>query len=340
MPPQEQVSPYKGPFGIVRRIDDAIFAVEQAIVWTFLSAMTFMVFLDVVYRRLSAPDSKLAELLARIGGVESVEAIALLKTKVAPTLSAAVGLSLLWFGFWTAERHRTKDGDEVSTTRPILLSLVAAAVLGLLGWVMARPDVPSKYFYAALVIGGALWWVRGLLRDRPDRWPLKIGAAVIAVGLFLQVAYTQFPYGYSWSKELSLILLLWVGFLGASICAHEGKHLRLEALNRLVPDSMERWVRAAGYLFTALVCLFMATLGYIYVSGAIQLEGRFEQTNIPDWIAMGAVPAAFALTMLRYLGGSVSALFGGTYGTAPEDESIAAAQQAAQPKAAPEGASA
>lgn len=339
MPPKDQDSPYKGPFGIVRRLDDAIFAVEQAIVWTFLSAMTIMVFLDVVYRRLSAPDSKLAELLARIGGVESAETIALLNSTVAPALSAAVGLLLLWFGFWTAERHRAKDGKEASTSRPIILSVLAAAALGVLGWVMARPDVPSKYFYAVLVVGGALWWVRSLLRERPDKWPIKVGAAVIAVGLFLQVAYTQFPYGYSWSKELSLILLLWVGFLGASICAHEGKHLRLEALNRLVPDSMERWVRAAGYLFTALVCLFMATLGYIYVSGAIELEGRFEQTNIPDWIAMGAVPAAFFLTMLRYLGGSVSALFGGTYGTPPEDESITAAQQAAHTKTGPQGAS-
>ncbi len=335
MTPTEQDSPYEGRFGRLRRVDDAIFAVEQAIVWTFLSGMTVMVFLDVVYRRISAPDSKVAELLCRFLGIENPETVALMTDKVAPIFSLVLGFLLLWFGFWTAERHSgEKTGQATSRSRPLVHTAIAAAALGVLGYIMARPDVPSKYFYLVLVVVGAVVWIRALVRDRPSGWQMKIAAAVIAVGLFLLVAFRNFPYGYSWSKELSLILLLWVGFLGASICAHEGKHLRLEALNRLVPAPMERWVRAAGYVFTAVVCLFMTALGFIYVQGAMQLEGRFEQTNIPDWIAMGAVPFAFALTMIRYLGGAVSALMGGNYGSPPQDESIMAAQKAAETKAA------
>ena len=60
--------PYKGQFGVIRRIDDWIFNVEMGILWTFLGASAVMVFLDVMYRRLAAPDSKVAELAARIFG--------------------------------------------------------------------------------------------------------------------------------------------------------------------------------------------------------------------------------------------------------------------------------
>jgi TRAP-type C4-dicarboxylate transport system permease small subunit len=55
------------------------------------------------------------------------------------------------------------------------------------------------------------------------------------------------------------------------------------------------------------------------------LEGRFEQTNVPDWVATIAVPAAFAMTMIRYIGAAFSSIMGGSYGAAPEDAAIAAA---------------
>ena len=64
-------NPYEGRFGVLRRIDDFVFLVEMGILWSFLGVSAIMVFLDVMYRRLAAPDSKVAELTARIFGIES-----------------------------------------------------------------------------------------------------------------------------------------------------------------------------------------------------------------------------------------------------------------------------
>ena len=49
-------------------------------------------------------------------------------------------------------------------------------------------------------------------------------------------ALMYFPDEFSWSLEVSGIMLLWVGALGASICAYAGKHIRLDALQKTVPD--------------------------------------------------------------------------------------------------------
>ena len=97
-------SPYKGQFGIIRRIDDWIFAIEMGILWTFLGVSAVMVFLDVMYRRLAAPDSKVAELAARILGVESPEGLETLTT-MGPIVSGIIGVGLVYFAFWTAEQH-------------------------------------------------------------------------------------------------------------------------------------------------------------------------------------------------------------------------------------------
>jgi TRAP-type C4-dicarboxylate transport system permease small subunit len=321
-------SPYAGRFGILRRIDDWIFAVETGILWTFLATATIMVFLDVVYRRLAAPDSKAAELVARIFGIETPEGIKTLTT-IGPIVSAIAAVGLVYFAFWTAEQHQAEPG-KASRIKPIVQTVVACAGLGFLGWLMIQPGFESRWFYLLLYAMAAGVWLVTLIRERATGWLVKLSAFVVVTALYVYVTLNHFPDGYSWSKELSLIMLLWVGFLGASVCAHEGKHIKLGALKRLVPASMSHYVDALGYLVTAAFCFLMATLGYIYSSEALQLEGRFEQTNMPDWVATIAVPAAFAMTCLRFVGAAVSSILGGSYGASPEEEAVVAATQASK----------
>ena len=321
-------SPYQGRFGIIRRVDDWIFKVEMGILWTFLGVSSVMVFLDVMYRRLAAPDSKVAELVARIFGIESPESMETLTT-VGPIATALVAVGLVYFAFWTAEAHTSEPGQR-SRIKPLIETLAACAGLGLLAWIMTRPNVESRWFYMLLYALCAAVWLYKLLKTRADGWIGSLLAFFVVTAAYVYVTLNYFPDGYSWSKELSLIMLLWVGFLGASVCAHEGKHIQVGALKKVVPPSIARYTEAIGYLATASFCFFMALLGYEYAQEALQLEGRFEQTNIPDWVATIAVPAAFAMTMIRYIGAAFSSMLGGSYGAAPEEEAMVAATQASK----------
>ena len=49
---------------VFRRIDDAVFAIEQGLVAVMLVVMTVIVFLDVVYRQLIAPESEISQWLS------------------------------------------------------------------------------------------------------------------------------------------------------------------------------------------------------------------------------------------------------------------------------------
>ncbi len=321
-------NPYQGRFGIIRRVDDWIFKVEMGVLWTFLGVSSVMVFLDVMYRRLAAPDSKVAELTARIFGIESPEAMERLTT-IGPIATAVVAVGLVYFAFWTAEAHASEPGQR-SRIKPLIETVGACAGLGLLAWIMTRPTVESRWFYLLLYALCAAVWLYKLLKKRADGWIGSLLAFFVVTAAYVYVTLNYFPDGYSWSKELSLIMLLWVGFLGASVCAHEGKHIQVGALKKVVPPSISRYTEAIGYLATAAFCFFMALLGYEYAQEAIQLEGRFEQTNIPDWVATIAVPAAFAMTMIRYIGAAFSSMMGGSYGAAPEEEAMVAATHASK----------
>ena len=314
---------------------------------TFLSAITVMVFLDFVDRRLTAPDSRVGILLARLLGLDAdTGAMELFQGVVAPILSSGVGMGVLLFGVASA---RSPRGQQLRwDRRTVAIASGIGGIIVALAWLMAwqrlgvdeygveRPlrVFPSKYFYILLYLMVALPWAYRLVKHREDGWMTRL-VALAAAGLTLALfALAYFPDEYSWSKELSLIMLLWVGFLGASICAHEGKHIRMEAASRLVPSRWERHVAALGHLATAAFCGAMAYLGYHAVRGSIAMGGIFEQTGIPDWMATVAIPVAFALTFIRFIAAAVSAWLGGAYGAARDDE-LAAARKAAVAAATP-----
>ena len=92
----------RGPFGWLRAVDDGVFAVEQAIVVLALIAITVMMFVNVLARRIQAPDSKIGAIVAKMMGVTDLEERAAIDANIAPwvTLAVAFGLSVFARTIW------------------------------------------------------------------------------------------------------------------------------------------------------------------------------------------------------------------------------------------------
>ncbi|MDZ7827871.1 MAG: TRAP transporter small permease subunit [Gammaproteobacteria bacterium] len=56
--------------------------------------------------------------------------------------------------------------------------------------------------------------------------------------------------------------MLRIALVGSMIAARQGRHIRIDALLRLVPDSGRPWIERGMDLLTAVICGFMARLGH------------------------------------------------------------------------------
>ena len=82
--------------------------------------------------------------------------------------------------------------------------------------------------------------------------------------------------------------------------ARDDRHIRIDALSRVMPKGWIRISRVIVDLFAAIVCAIIAWQVYRYV----QLEIEFEDTvlvDVPAWVVHGIMPVAFVLTGYRFV---------------------------------------
>lgn len=126
---------------------------------------------------------------------------------------------------------------------------------------------------------------------------------ILAVG---QIVLRQvFSTGIMWADELVRIIVLWIAMFGAVAAARDNRHIRIDALSHLLPDSAIRYLRIVVDLFAAAVSAVIAWQSWRF----LQLEIEFQDTlliDTPAWILHIVVPVAFLLVAYRFLVGVVA----------------------------------
>ena len=130
-------------------------------------------------------------------------------------------------------------------------------------------------------------------------------ALVVLLGSLVLLAVGQiilrevFETGFFRADELIKLLVLWLAMVGSVAATRDNRHIRIDALSHLLPDTAVTAIRLSVDLFAAIVCGTVAWQAW----RCLQLEIEFEDTvliNVPAWIAHAVVPGAFALMSYRF----------------------------------------
>lgn len=117
---------------------------------------------------------------------------------------------------------------------------------------------------------------------------------------FLQVILRNFfDSGINWGDVFTRHLVLWIGFFGATISTLEDRHIRIDALSKVLP-------KKALPVVELFICLFCIVVGYLLFFSAYHfVDGEkaartilFE--GIPTWYFIVIMPVGFAIITFRY----------------------------------------
>jgi C4-dicarboxylate transporter, DctQ subunit len=129
---------------------------------------------------------------------------------------------------------------------------------------------------------------------------------VFFLGLMIVVAFAQIALrnfmgiGLSWSESLVRYLVLWIGFIGASLATREGRHITIEVIKLRPAASGRRYLAALSQLCGVAVCAVMTWAAVKFVRDDAQIGNR-TFLDLPTWVLETIIPATFAIMSLRFL---------------------------------------
>ena len=179
--------------------------------------------------------------------------------------------------------------------------------VGMRGWV--NGPLANVIANVIIVLTGVVIVIGDAWR-KLDRWVAYIERAGVAIALFLMtlLAFNEYlqrelkpllgtSLGGLWDLEgqmnLALLLMVVVGFFGASLATRDGKHIAVDAIDRALSPAPARFVRR----FTNLVA---AGLCWIFANGAWDAvfsysRDAFEGVKVWGWMV---APVNFMVSMI------------------------------------------
>jgi TRAP-type C4-dicarboxylate transport system permease small subunit len=129
---------------------------------------------------------------------------------------------------------------------------------------------------------------------------LLLLAALLGLS-FAQVVLRQWEVGWVWADVLIRHLVLGIGMLGAALAAARSRHIRIDALGRLLSGTAARWVGVLLDLLSAWICLRLALAARDFVLQTREFGDLAEPLAWPAWPLQAVIPVAFALMALHFL---------------------------------------
>jgi C4-dicarboxylate transporter DctQ subunit len=146
--------------------------------------------------------------------------------------------------------------------------------------------------------------------ERVERTLLVTFLGFMILVAFLQILLRNFfSTGLDWGDSLLRNLVLWVGFVGATLATKEGKHINIDIVSRWLPSLGKHIVMIIAHLFSFFVCCALTYAALKFIKNEVEMGNR-TFLNIPTWVPEMILPITFGLMTFRFGLRSFKTLFG------------------------------
>lgn len=140
---------------------------------------------------------------------------------------------------------------------------------------------------------------------------LAVGISSASVILFANVVLRYaFNSGWEWAEEVARYTIVWLVFLGGSVCARKGMHLAVDAATVRMKPAGQRTIRIIVDGICIVFCLFLVICGKELVDLAYETEQVTAALEFPIYWVYLAIPTGGALMAIRFAQDLVKAVKG------------------------------
>lgn len=129
-----------------------------------------------------------------------------------------------------------------------------------------------------------------------------VSLLLTTIVLFVNVVLRYvFSASTSWAEELIRYLMIWITFIGGSVCVRKGAHIRMDFVLTILPKGVGHLLTRLVYLIAAGFCVALFVYSLQLVQFTVELEQTSPAMGVPMWIPYLAMPLGSALMVLRFV---------------------------------------
>lgn len=124
--------------------------------------------------------------------------------------------------------------------------------------------------------------------------------AIAGAGAFGWYFIVKAGPDYAWTSGLTGILLLVVGFLGASMATHEGKHIQIDAIRKGIKSHRFHLYNLIGEVVSMLFTAFLGVMAVRYIFHTIESGERHPGSELDVWVAVVPIGLSLLFIVFRF----------------------------------------
>lgn len=133
-----------------------------------------------------------------------------------------------------------------------------------------------------------------------ESWLLVTIVLIMVILSFTQVILRNvFDHGLLWGDIFLRHLVLWVGFIGASLATREEKHINIDVFSRLMKGKGKLFAQGFVYFFAMYVSWLLADAAWDFVMEEKEYE-TILFNGIASWYFQIIIPIGFGIMSIRF----------------------------------------
>ena len=125
---------------------------------------------------------------------------------------------------------------------------------------------------------------------------------VMTIALFAQVVFRfAINLPLAWTEEISLYMLVWLCYFGASLAVKRRRHLKMEIVTHFMND---KWRKLFDIISNIIFFAFICFVLYFVTKLTVDIGQRGAKTavlHIAKWIPYMGVPLSFIMMIFRLI---------------------------------------
>lgn len=130
-----------------------------------------------------------------------------------------------------------------------------------------------------------------------------VGILLLAIAflLFINVVLRFFGSSLVWSEEVARYSIVWLTFIGSSVCVYKGAHIGVDAIMNVLSEKGKKILLLITILMSIVFTILFTYFSFVITKNVFTTNQVSSTIKVPMVYVYGAMPVGGILMLIRYI---------------------------------------